>query len=400
MRRPLRCLLTILVTLTGLGAGDLPAQSAPGGAQVTRTNPGPWGDLEYWEIWLEPPTSLLMASGYLEESATWRIPPGPPTQQRDYLASGGLTEAEIDQIFAEGRLFASPDTVEIEPPAALVESLTAETRSRLYDLLGEWPGNRFMQKPFSLGSDTVRSLADAAHHRIPENVIDYANRLIYRREPQWVLSDYPLVMRQLPDPESRIEMTKVLMRSRSLMVRLKITPASDLGQLRDYWSARRRNWDILPILDSVAQTKEVDYLDLVHLLPPLPRQLLYAYARPSMAVGNDFPDCYWTAFNFLESEASNRNLDFPVGRLIGTRWLEVAPPLSFGDLVLVERISDGEPLHACSYLADDLVYSKNGLSLLRPFIIEEMGAALDGYLEPGGARVRYFRHRDLMERAD
>ncbi len=377
-------------------AGSALAQTAQSRTQITRAKPGPWGELEYWEIWLEPPTQLLMSSGYLNESTAWRTPPMPPIQLRTYLASGGLTDTQIDQIFTEGRVLSSPKGVEIDPPPSLVESLTPETRQRLYGLLGEWPINRFMAKPFALGGDTVRSLADAGRHRIPESVIDYANRLIYHRGPQWVLSDYPLVMRQLPDMESRIEMTKLLMRARSFMVRLKITPESDLGQLRNYWSARRRNRDVLPILDAVAQTSDVQYLDLVHLLPPTPRQLLYAYARPSMAVGNDFPDCYWTSFNFLEPEASDRNLDFPVSRLIGTRWLEVRPPLLFGDLVLVERISDGEPLHACSYLADDLVYSKNGLSLLRPFIIEDMGAALDGYLEPGDARVRYFRHRDLM----
>ncbi len=374
-----------------------PADPSP---SVKKARPGPWGDLEYWEIWLEPPTQLVLSAGYLAESGHWRLPHQDEPSMRQFFLTHGLTSEEVDSLLTPDRITEARKWIEIDPPAALVESLSRERRTRLYHALGKWDYNRFMSKPFSLGGDTVGSLAGAGRHGIPESVISYADRLIYRSGPQWVLTDYPLVLKQMPAMQTRLDFTKVLMRARSLMVRLKITPESDLEQLRRYWSAGKRNRDMLPILDAVASTSDVEYLDLVHLLPPMPRKYLYAYARASMAVGDDFPDCFWTSFNFLEPEASDRNLDFPVGRLIGTRWLEVKPPLRFGDMIIVEKISDREALHACTYIADDLVFSKNGLSLLRPFVIEDLDSVLKGYLDPQTTMVRYFRHRDLVHGDD
>ncbi|MCB1229132.1 MAG: hypothetical protein KDN19_02635 [Verrucomicrobiae bacterium] len=368
--------------------------------KVQKARPGPWGELEYWEIWLEPPTQLVLSAAYLSEKGEWRLPLMAPDEVRRYFLTNGLTEEQVDSLLVPERVREERDWIAIQPPIELIESFTPEFRNSFYTALGKWSFNRFQDKPFALGGDTVRSLADAGRHRIPQDVIDYADRLVYQRGGQNVLTDYPQVLQKMPAMQTRLELTKLLMRARSMMVRLRITPDSDLDQLRKYWSAGRRNRDVLPILNAVASTQDVEYLDIVHLLPPNPRKYLYAYARASMAVANDFPDCFWTSFNFLEPESSDRNLDYPVNRLVGTRWLEVKEPLRFGDMIIVEEIATGEAVHACTYIADDLVYSKNGLSLLRPFVIEDLSSVLNGYLLPGKTVARYYRHRDIVNEID
>ncbi|MCB1087573.1 MAG: hypothetical protein KDM63_11045 [Verrucomicrobiae bacterium] len=239
-------------------------------------------------------------------------------------------------------------------------------------------------------------MAAINRHSLPEEVIDFADSMIFQRGVENVFSDFPLVIQRLPDEGSRIEFTKVLMRVRSLMARLRISPSADLNQLKDYWTIGSKNRDILPILDAVSSTKGVDYIDLVHLLPPNARRLLFVYPNADMSVGDEFPDCFWTAFNFMESELSDRNLDNPLDMNLGTRWLQVEPPLRLGDMIVISESDTGEAVHACSFIADDMVYTKNGLSLMRPFTIASLETMLSNYHKQGATAVSYYRHRDVI----
>lgn len=380
--------------ITMSSSGNVSPSPAP---VIQKAKPGPWGELEYWEVWLEPPVQLILSANYLRELPVWRLPEMTPEEQRAFFLQGGLTDAEIDSLLAPENVVIDGDRVIITPPAELVESLTPERRAFLYEKLGYWEYNRFFDKPFTFGNDTISSLAAASRHRIPQEVIEYTDRLLYRRGPQNVLSDYSLAVGKLEAAQLKVEFTKILMRGQSYMVRLKISPETDLDALRDYWQIDRRNLDELPIIEAVATTGGAEFLDLIHLLPPVPKQFLGTYPRASMAVAQDFPDCFWTAFNFLDPEPSARNLDFPVERLSGTRWKMVSGPLRFGDMIVVERAEDGHALHACTYIADDLVYTKNGLSLLRPFVIQKLSTVLGSYFEPGTTQLRYLRHRDLVD---
>ena len=133
---------------------------------------------------------------------------------------------------------------------------------------------------------------------------------------------------------------------------------------------------------------------MVHLLPATPRKYIYTYATEDMAVGSEFPDCYWTSFNFFEANEANRNLDSPTSQYIGSRWRQVQPPLRFGDLIVFSNPEGTEALHACTYVAADIVYTKNGLSLLRPFVLEPFSVVAQSYWNGGKNRVFYYRHRD------
>ena len=367
------------------------------GLEIRKAKPGPWGELEYWEVWLEPPTQLILSADYLRELPVWRLPLTTPEKSREFFRQAGLTEAEIDALLAPANAVLDSDLLLITPPASLVETLTPERRAILYERLGTWEFNRFYDKPFTFGNDTVSSLAAASRHRIPQEVIEYADHLLYRRGPQNVLSDYSLAVGRLESAQLKVEFTKLLMRGQSYMVRLRVSPETDLDALRAYWQIDRSALKELPILEAVATTEGAGYLDLIHLLPPVPKQFFGTYPRASMAVAQDFPDCFWTAFNFLDSEPSARNLDFPVDRLSGTRWRTINGPLRFGDMIVIEQAEDGHALHACTYIADDLVYTKNGLSLLRPFVIQKLSTVLGSYFEPGTTRLRYLRHRDLLD---
>lgn len=391
---PLRSAFGLALWACGLGA--LTAQEAAVKVPVHLTKPGPWGQLEYFEICLEPPTRHVLESGYLQSTPEWSLPNQSADSIAEVFAGAGLTPSQIGILMQPERIRTADDRLLLTPPAELVQSLSPETRASLYERLAAWPGNRFISKAFSLGDETILSLAAASRHSLPTEVLEFSNSMIFTRGAENAFSDYPLALQRLPNEESRIEFTKVIMRVRSQMARLLLPPSTDLAELRDYWSIGGKNPLILPLLDAVTDEAGDDRIDIVHLLPPNARQLLFVYPSADMSVGREFPDCFWTAFNFLELEFSDRNLDKPLDTNLGTRWLEVQPPLRLGDIILISEMEGGEAVHACNYIADDLVYTKNGLSLMRPFTIAGLQSMLANYHRLGATKVSYYRHRDVV----
>ena len=384
--------------LFGFAASGIAQQAEPAvGPVITRGKLGPWGQLETWEIWLEPPTSQVLASGFLKEPAVWNLPPMPLSEAAAFLDQCGFTQEEIRALLDPERCLESEQGLTIQPPNDLIDSMPTEVRARLNQNLANWPGNRFMSKPFVLSRETIESLAATGHHGVPEEVISRANHLIYQRNGLNVFSDLPQIIRDLPAVETQIDFTQVLLRSKSLMGRVKVSSGADLDDFRRYWSAGTLNKGVLPILDAVVTGTDEEYLDLVHLLPPNPRRLLYTFARVSMSLSEKYPDCFWTSMNFFEPETSNRFLDFPFARLGDTTWTEVQLPLQFGDIIYIDKADGSDAVHACNFLADDLVFTKNGSSLMRPFIIDHLDSILQSYHQEGETRLRYFRHRNLVQ---
>jgi hypothetical protein len=391
----LRCGALCVAMAAGTGVGRA-TESGQEAVTVHRAKPGPWGDLEFFEICLEPPTRHVLASGYLQSAPVWVFPAMPPGEIGALLSEAGLPPVQIDILLKPERVEMGGNRLQIAPPPELVQSLTPEVRAALYGKLSAWGENRFMANPFAMGNDTIATLAAAANHRLPPDLIDFANSMLYRRGAEYIFSDYSLAISRLPDDESRIEFTKIIMRARSQMVRLLITPSADLPRLRDYWGIGGMNPSILPLLDSVTGGGGADKIDIVHLLPPNARQLLFVYPDMAMAVGGNYPDCFWTALNFLEAELSDRNFDRAIEVDLGNRWRRVEPPLRLGDVILISEQDGGDPVHACNYIADDLVFTKNGYSLMRPFTIASLESMLANYHEQGATSVTFHRHRDVI----
>ncbi|MCB1076991.1 MAG: hypothetical protein KDM64_04090, partial [Verrucomicrobiae bacterium] len=63
---------------------------------------------------------------------------------------------------------------------------------------------------------------------------------------------------------------------------------------------------------------------------------------------------------------------------------------------VISESDTGEAVHACSFIADDMVYTKNGLSLMRPFTIASLETMLSNYHKQGATAVSYYRHRDVI----
>ena len=74
-----------------------------------------------------------------------------------------------------------------------------------------------------------------------------------------------------------------------MLVQLRVKPQTDVEALATYWGQGRRSKDVRPLLQSLVRVPGGATIDIVHLLPPLPRALLYTYPLPSEKAADGTP---------------------------------------------------------------------------------------------------------------
>src|SRR5690606_38074055 len=108
--------------------------------------------------------------------------------------------------------------------------------------------------------------------------------------------------------EESTRLLKTLARKSTLMLKLRITPDTDIEALERYWSFPGSK-DIVPLLTSLKQRGTSTTLDIVHLLPRFARARLYSYPSPDEPGSMSYMDCHWTVLNFFNQEPDPRYQD-------------------------------------------------------------------------------------------
>ena len=144
---------------------------------------------------------------------------------------------------------------------------------------------------------------------------------------------------------------------------------------------------------AVVKTEGVDELDVLHLLPPLPRKLLYTYPDIDLAMDGRFPDCHWTSLNFFNYTAQSFFLNEKLATTaILERFDKVEPPYHFGD-ILMFMTENKEAVHSCTYIAADLVFTKNGRNIVIPWTLAHLKDIENLYAEADGRPMRITAYR-------
>jgi hypothetical protein len=103
-------------------------------------------------------------------------------------------------------------------------------------------------------------------------------------------------------------------------------------------------------------------------LPPFARDRLYTYQLPP-APGEPIMDCHWSTFNFCNVKPDNRfSSPAECGHYIDQNLYRIPQPGACGDVLLFLN-DKGQIGHSAVYLADDLVFTKNGNNYTMPWII-------------------------------
>ena len=181
------------------------------------------------------------------------------------------------------------------------------------------------------------------------------------------LSDIGCLLSHVQNPEQCPEVFKLLTRTKTILLKLEVDDVSDIPALANYWSGPFNLKDFQPLLESLKRENNNTRLDIIHLLPPVARQIAYTY--PLADGAGEKRDCHWTVMNFFEESKNDRFLDHrEITKEIGENYVNAEKPEKFGDILMFTPDGINVP-HSCVYIAADMVFTKNGMGVHAPWII-------------------------------
>lgn len=356
---------------------------------------GPWGRVSYYYFYLEAPDYVVEKFPLPNTTTKWVFNVHEFDRVEPLLKKAGMSRERVDQILSPRRVVKDTQYAYVFPSASDLESLTPENRAIIYAELARLPANVFQYSPVFFLTDSVEEWARESG--LSASVVSKISSLSYKAGNALVFADIPLLLSQAENiSEARFIMRK-LTRVRTLMAQLELSKEDSIPDLLNYWSTGLglRKKEIEPLMQAIIHTKGLSHLDLLHLMPPLPRQLLYTYPDTSYAAEGRLPDCHWTSLNFFNHTPQPFLLDSRLATsLVKEDFDKVEPPYRYGD-VLMFITPDGRAVHSATYLAGDILFTKNGSNLLTPWLLMRLQDLSKLYeVEPGKARIVGFRHKN------
>lgn len=371
--------------------------AAPNPAVRAAPARGAWGKVDQYPFFLEAPAHLLDRMPMPNPKIRWFVNAAEAGQVLERMAKAGLPQDIIQAINQPSNRAIIGDQMVFFPPPVSVLKLDPEVRAAVYRELRRYPANVDIVGPLVVANGNVQEWFHGCGLR-PE-LIELIDRMSYRRGDALVFSDLSAVMGLVNGNAEGRQLMSVFTRTRTLILKLNLEDETRLNEVRGFWNFGPANQsrNVLPLLQSLSETQARDKIDVAHLLPPLPRKLLYSYPELSMVVDGEMPDCHWTSLNFFNSTPEPTYLD---GRLAAAALLDnyqpVKAPYKYGDLLVFVDNVVGNAFHSCVYIADDVVFTKNGRNLLSPWVLQTLDHARQTYLYEGNGRIQGYRAKSLM----
>lgn len=350
------------------------------------TSPGPWGEIECFYSYLDPPDSYFQRIVNSTQTE-WFFQDHSRDEVVHILEEFGLDPSVLE---VEPTWITAQNGVLIRPSTQFLDELPPETHARIArhllersdnPLLREFVVERGHYREFIIGLD------------LPEEIIRFTEERCFLMGRKTLFASTSHALSKLPDESTRFRYLKSLARCRSLLARLIISPDQDLSSIAGWWTAGPNRSRALPLLEMALATRGVDSIDLLHLLPPVPRRLLNTYALEHDLISASAPDCYWAAMNFFESTASQRYLDDQLARsyYFQEGFEKVEPPFQFGDINVLFLPETNQFVHSFITIADDIVYTKNGSGRFFPYVLMRKEDMLSRYLSSENLRTAVYR---------
>ena len=376
---------------------DLIAEPKPAridnGEPVWTSRPGPWGDLEIRSLYLEAPDSLVAGLKQPNSTTAWNFPGGSEASLAALFERAGLVADVRSHLLDPQKILIHEGVWTVFADPAIVEAMTIGQRSVIYAELAKSPLNRMHQDPAYVVGNNPDDWLREAHLSMEQKAT--VKQLIWQDGESLAFSDVSVLLSEAKTDAEVRQVFKFMTRVRTLVVNLKLSHGTDWMPLARYWTGEGRVSDSLPLLVSAEERDSVKSIDITHLLPGLARRCLYTFPSLESAAGGRLPDCQWTSVNFFNSMPQDYYLD---ARLTATHLKEayqpVQAPFQYGDIL--EFITpEGNAIHACVYVADDIVFTKNGDGMIKPWVLMWLSSVQQLYMREPGIQIAGFRLKPL-----
>lgn len=377
-------------------AANAEATAAENANFIYHCKPGPWGEVQYNRIVIEPPETLINAVQSTARPIVWSFVGYSPATLVALLQSAGLTDAQLAWATDTKNWETTSGAILLHPDKDFILSLSPEARATLYTALAEFEENIDQNDPYRFRAEAADEWF--AHSDLRPETIDLVKRLLYRRGTSLLFSDIHIVLPTVPSLQERTRLIKTLARKSTLLVKLRIRGNSNIDALDNYWGRGQRGKDIKPLLQSlVREGGNGTTIDIIHLLPRIPRSLLYTYPSPTEPGARTYLDCHWTVLNFFNVKPDDRfqQLDAVTAAFINDYYPVTGSP-TLGDVLLFAK-PNGAIIHSCVYIADDIVYTKNGASPNAPWILMSLSDVVAFYPSREPLDIQYYRAKSTQQ---
>ncbi len=326
----------------------------------------------------------------------WYFPGTSPELLHAFLSSTGLTPDQVSRIESTVQRDERIAGLTVTPDLETLRSLDPQVRARLYLQLAKSPLNSDQANSFKFfGTSNGAWLGNTPIAPATRQLVE---PMIYRDGDVMHFSDSAVVHARISDTQEVQRLAKILLRQPTFLVRLSVDETSEIPSLAQYWGRGGRSTDIRPLLESVAGAGTAGEIDIVHLLPAFARNRLYRY--PRLTTGDlqkpALANCLWSSLNFFSLEPDDRYLD--VNNAIAalrTSYHIVESNYQLGDIIAFLD-NEGDMFHVVVYIADDLVFTKNGTSPVSPWTLMPLQRVKDYYrTHTENPRLIYLRRNDF-----
>lgn len=356
-----------------------------------KCNPGPWGDLTYSTILIEPPEDQFTVRDRKGYQSIWHFKGYDEAKLAKLWRDAGLSDSEIAILNEPDLMEVDSTSIRITPPDQLIRNLSKKSRAVIYTALSIFIENNEQNSPFKFRTDRLEDWF--VESGLKPETIALVKDLLYERGNSMVFSDRNLALANIASADERVRLIKTLARKSTVLVKLWIGPDTDIDALVDYWSRGSHSKDIKPLLESLQRKRTVMSLDLIHLLPPFVRQLLYTYPPPDHPGSRTYMDCHWSSLNFFNATPNPRYEDI---NLLYEDLVKHYHPITgtprYGDLIFFYT-AKGDVIHSSVYIADNIVFTKNGSSLGSPWILMALDDLIASYPSDQPLDIQRYRRK-------
>lgn len=359
--------------------------------------PGPWGEVYSTPFTIAAPEELLPMRKLEENGTRWIFPNAHYSDVVRLLESTGMPSNLQAELMAPETLVQTASGMEMLPSSKTLLELPAGPRKKLYQALLQYPENRgqitFIHK------DTLGDRFGASHNG--EHTLMLFKQLCCEHGDYLVFSGLSVVLSQLPTYEEKRDFMRGLTCQRTLTMWFRIKQGMDINALANYWGKGIKGTDVRTIFESIADAPNGGTLGVINVLPPLPSSQMFVYPTPDNPLNGPAPvrDCHWTSFNFFQ-DVPDQQMSDPAHFMqkLKEDYIPAAGDPRYGDIALFSKPS-GNIVHSAVYLADDILYTKNGATFTYPWMLETLPDLLKQYsfqVEPGEKLVvSYFRLKNM-----
>lgn len=343
--------------------------TAPSAAPTSARNISPHpGSIETREVWWRPGDDHIRPEDCEELNGAWGAPDRATLESA--MRTAGLSDATIESVLevavcdAEGCIVVPPDSV--------LEGLTQPQRVGVYHAMRGYPQAMLLNAPFSRPVGRT-AFADAPGLSPTAREIFRAGSFVDGEKRMF--SDLTWLCHRVTDRAERAAFFRVLRARSALDAVVRVRTESELERAVRWWGTGGREAAARARLnEAYVNGTEVPLRDL---LPP------FARARYGTFPPRDTRyDCFWTAVNFSSpTEAGGPLIDDTQFDATMASWTQVPlNELRFGD-VLAFRTEAGATLHAAVYIAEDLVFTKDGWTMHRSWELVRLSTERRIYYE-------------------